>query len=65
MELYDLSTDTHEIENLAREQPTVARKGISLLEQWRSDRLMSRAKAALETGGGAAASVADPLMEVL
>lgn len=65
MELYDIATDPHETEDLAREQPDVARRGISLLEQWRSDRLVGRARTAPETVGGGAASVADPLMEVV
>ena len=64
-ELYNITTDPHETENLAREHPSIVRHGISLLDQWRSDRLLHRARAAPGTAGGGAASVADPLMEVV
>lgn len=65
VELYDLDADAHEQENLARERPAVVRKGLSLLEQWRSDSLLGRARTVPVTADSGAASVADPLMEVI
>ncbi|WP_276256824.1 sulfatase family protein [Halomontanus rarus] len=65
VELYDLSTDPHETTNIARDNPDVARRGLSLLEQWRSDRLL---EAATDIAGGNADSprtLTDPLLEVI
>lgn len=65
VELYDLTSDPHETENLARDRPDHVRYGLSLLDQWHSNRLLDRARSTLSTAGGGAASVADPLVEVV
>ncbi|SNZ17038.1 Arylsulfatase A [Natronoarchaeum philippinense] len=65
VELYDLDADPHETTNLAQEKPDVARKGIALLDEWVSTRLMETARD--EAGGNADAprALTDPMLEVL
>jgi len=65
VELYDLSSDPHEVENVARENPAVAERGMALLDRWRSQRGLD---AAVGTDGGnpaAPRSLVDPLFEVV
>ncbi|WP_137284545.1 sulfatase family protein [Halorussus salinisoli] len=65
IELYDLAADPHETTNLAQEKPDVARKGLSLLDQWVSNRLLEAATG--EAGGNpdAPRTLTDPMLEVI
>ena len=65
VELYDLAADPHETTNLAHDEPEVVRRGLGLLEQWVSRRLLETATG--EAGGNPSAprAVTDPLWEVL
>lgn len=65
VELYDLAADPHETTNVARDNPTIARHGLALLNQWQRNRLL---EAATNDAGGNADSpraLTDPLMEVI
>jgi choline-sulfatase len=65
VELYDLVSDPHETTNLAREQPNIAYKGLTLLDQWVTSRLL---EAATDQAGGnpdAPRALTDPMLEVI
>jgi arylsulfatase A-like enzyme len=65
VELYDLVADPHETTNLARDRPEIVREGLSLLEDWRGERM--REAATGENGGipGAPRALVDPLFEIV
>jgi len=65
VELYDLKSDPHETENLARECPHVVQEGLALLDDWRDERM--REAAVGENGGipEAPRALADPLFEIM
>lgn len=65
VELYDLASDPHETNDLARERPEVVREGLSLLADWRGERM--REAAVGDNGGipGVPRALSDPIFEVL
>jgi arylsulfatase A-like enzyme len=65
VELYDLASDPHETENVARENPNVAERGMALLDRWRGQRGIDAATG--ENGGNpdAPRTLVDPLFEVI
>ena len=65
VELYDLAGDPHETTNLAQDRPDVARKGLALLDQWVSERLMEVAHDRNGANPDHERAPADPLWEVL
>jgi len=65
VELYDLSVDPHETENLARERPAVVRAGLARLEEWVSRRLQEAATGAAGGNPDAAQGLEDPLWRVI
>ncbi|WP_049986122.1 sulfatase family protein [Halobellus rufus] len=65
VELYDLAEDPHETTNLARDRPDVVRKGLAMLDQWVSERLMEVAHDRNGANPEHERAPADPLWEVL
>ncbi|MFC6723401.1 sulfatase [Halobium palmae] len=65
VELYDLDADPHEVENVARDNPAVAERGMALLDRWRSQRGIDAATGANGGNPGAPRSLVDPLLEVI
>jgi choline-sulfatase len=65
VELYDLSEDPHETENLADERPGLVTEGTAIIEEWTENR---RRDAATGRAGGnpdAHRALIDPLFEVI
>ncbi|QPV64096.1 sulfatase [Halosimplex litoreum] len=63
VELYDLDVDPHETENLARDRPEVAERGMALLEQWLAQRGIDAATGRNGGNPDAPRALADPLLE--
>jgi choline-sulfatase len=65
VELYNISSDPHETENVARDYPAIAEHGMALLNLWRGQRGID---AAIGDNGGnseAPRSLTDPIFEVI
>ncbi|EMA37178.1 sulfatase [Halococcus hamelinensis 100A6] len=65
VELYNLTTDPHEVENVATDNPEVVDHGMALLNRWHGQR---RIDAAIGSDGGnpdAPRGLIDPLFEVI
>jgi arylsulfatase A-like enzyme len=65
VELYNLADDPHETTNLADDQPETVQRGLSLLDEWESTRLLETATG--REGGNPATPehLVDPLWQVI
>jgi choline-sulfatase len=65
VELYDLASDPHETTNLAGNRPEIVEQGVTLLEQWHSERMLENATGAAGGNPDSPRALIDPLLEVV
>jgi hypothetical protein len=63
VELYDLDSDPHEVEDVAREHPDVAERGMALLNRWRGARGIDAAVGRAGGNPDAHRTLIDPMFE--
>jgi choline-sulfatase len=65
VELYDLKEDPHETESVAHERPDVVERGTTLLQEWKSARMVEDATGDAGGNPDSPRAFTDPLMEVI